>query len=312
MSRCNICATLHQHNSLSIIPSRYDFGKCSLITELGKVSPERHVPDHIQKPTYYFEPIDRPDQDGPGEIKTSDQITGMRQACKLAANILKSTANILRVGITTDEIDEFVHKAAIEANAYPSPLRYLGYPKSVCTSVNNVACHGIPDDRQLVDGDIINVDITVYYQGFHGDCSKTFLVGAVDDRGKYLVESTEECLSNAIAICGPNVPLNLIGKTITNFAQQRGLNVLPQFIGHGIGSYFHGPPEVLPFDNNLGGFMKSGMTFTVEPILTLGGIDIELWEDLWTATTVDGARSAQFEHTILITDDGYEILTLPD
>lgn len=249
---------------------------------------------------------------GQVEIKNLDQIQGMRDSCRLAATILCSVHSILKSGVTTEEIDKFVHESSIKSNAYPSPLRYLGFPKSVCTSVNNVACHGIPDDRPLYDGDIINVDVTVFYRGFHGDCSKTFLIGDVDDRGKYLVESTEECLTAAIEICKPNTPFNMIGKVITDFTRKKQLNVFPQFIGHGIGSYFHGPPEIIPYKNNYGGIMQSGMTFTIEPILTLGDIDVELWEDMWTAVSVDGARSAQFEHTILITDDGHEILTLPD
>lgn len=236
----------------------------------------------------------------------------MRKACKIAANILKSAGSIVKVGLTTNEIDAFVHEAAIKANAYPSPLRYLDFPKSVCTSVNNVACHGIPDDRPLQDGDIINIDVTVYYGGFHGDCSKTFLVGDVDERGKYLVQATEDCLNAAIELCFPKRPINTIGKEISKVAMEKKLNVLPQFIGHGIGSYFHGPPEVLPYANNLIGLMQPGMTFTIEPILTLGGIDVELWEDGWTIVTADNARTAQFEHTILITENGYEILTLSD
>lgn len=283
------------------------------ITELGNVSNEREVPDHIVKPSYYFTPMTGPsDNTGPVEIKNRQQIEGMRESCRLAANILNSVNSLLKPGITTDKIDEFIHEKCIKSNAYPSPLRYLGFPKSVCTSVNNVACHGIPDDRPLFDGDIINVDVTVYFKGFHGDCSKTFLIGNVDERGRYLVKCTEECVAAAIEICKPNTPLNHIGKTISDFAEKKELNVFPQFIGHGIGSYFHGSPEILPFKNNFGGLMQPGMTFTIEPILTLGGMEVEMYEDMWTVVSVDGARSAQFEHTILITESGHEILTLPD
>lgn len=152
-----------------------------------------------------------------------------------------------QIGVSTDEIDEFVHNEVIQANAYPSPLRYLGFPKSVCTSVNNVACHGIPDDRKLMDGDIINIDITVFYNGFHGDCSRTVLVGDVDERGRYLVESTEGCLAESILCCGPGQPLYVIGKSIARFAKWKKLTVMPAFLGHGIGSYFHGPPDVFHF-----------------------------------------------------------------
>ncbi|KAL5279062.1 METAP1D family protein [Megaselia abdita] len=237
----------------------------------------------------------------------------MRESCKLAASVLKSCEQLASEGITTDEIDRFVHNEAIKANAYPSPLRYAGFPKSVCTSVNNVACHGIPDDRKLMDGDVINIDITVFLNGYHGDCSKTYLVGNVDERGRHLVKSNEECLNKAIGLCGPGVPLNLIGGFCESFAKLCKLKVIPAFIGHGIGSYFHGPPEILHFKNNYPGIMQQGMTFTIEPIFTTGeSEEIEIQEDGWTAMTVDGARTSQFEHTILITEDGYEILTLLD
>lgn len=151
------------------------------------------------------------------------------------------------MGITTDEIDSFVHENIIAAKAYPSPLRYAGFPKSICTSVNNVACHGIPDDRPLQDGDIVNVDVTVFLNGFHGDCSKTFLVGNVDERGIYLVKKTEECLLGCISLCKPNEDFNKIGNYVHAFCKEFGLNSIPAFIGHGIGSYFHGPPEILHF-----------------------------------------------------------------
>lgn len=171
----------------------------------------------------------------------------MRESCKLAANILMSCKNIVDVGVSTDDIDDFVHERIISSNAYPSPLRYGKFPKSICTSVNNVACHGIPDERKLMDGDIINVDITVYLNGFHGDCSKTFLVGNVDERGKFLVDITEKCLLEAISSCGPLRPFYLIGKCIEKIASQNNLNIIPEFIGHGIGTYFHGPPEIFHY-----------------------------------------------------------------
>lgn len=215
--------------------------------------------------------------------------------------------------MTTDDIDEIVYNDAIRNNAYPSPLRYSGFPKSVCTSVNNVACHGIPDDRKLEDGDIINVDVTVYLNKCHGDTSRTFLVGNVDDRGKYLVHHNEIALNEAIKICKPGVPFNRIGKTISDYAKSVDLRVVPAFIGHGIGSFFHGPPEIFHFENDIElRLMEPGMTFTIEPILSLGTEELELWPDGWTTTTVDGSRTSQFEHTILITDDGCEVLTLPD
>lgn len=215
--------------------------------------------------------------------------------------------------MTTDEIDSFVYNAAIENRAYPSPLRYCGFPKSVCTSVNNIACHGIPDDRRLEDGDIINVDITVYLNSFHGDTSKTFLIGNVDERGKYLVHHNEVALMEAIKICRPGQNFNEIGKAISKYAKEVDLRIIPAFIGHGIGEFFHGPPEIYHFENNFElGVMEPRTTFTIEPIFSLGYEEVELWEDGWTASTADGSRTSQFEHTILITDDGCEILTLPD
>lgn len=179
--------------------------------------------------------------------------------------------------------------------------------------MNNVACHGIPDDRKLADGDIINIDITVFLNNFHGDCSRTLLVGNVDERGRYLVDHTETALEAAIQFCRPGEKFNVIGAAISGYAKLADLRVVPAFIGHGIGSFFHGPPEILHYENNFDiGEMKPGMTFTIEPILSLGSSELELWEDKWTTTTVDNSRTAQFEHTILITDDGCEILTLPD
>ncbi|TMW44646.1 hypothetical protein DOY81_010275 [Sarcophaga bullata] len=287
------------------------FGKCNTVT-IGNVSPERFVPYHIEVPDYYHKEMGSSSTLGEPEIKSESQIIKMRDSCRLAANILKSCENIVKVGVTTDEIDCFVHDKIILSNAYPSPLRYGGFPKSVCTSVNNVACHGIPDDRPLQDGDIINVDITVFFNGYHGDCSRTFVCGEVDDRGRYLIEKTEQCLMECISLCKPNVNFNAIGGHVDKFCKNVGLNTIPAFIGHGIGSYFHGPPEILHFKNDLPGLMLKGMTFTIEPILTLGGPEIEIQEDGWTAMSVDGARSAQFEHTILITEDGNEILTIPD
>ncbi|CAH0550045.1 unnamed protein product, partial [Brassicogethes aeneus] len=215
-------------------------------------------------------------------------------------------------GKTTDEIDKLVHSLTIENGAYPSPYNYRNFPKSVCTSINNVACHGIPDDRKLLNGDIINVDITVFLDGHHGDCSKSFLVGDVDDVGKNLVEATEICLHEGIEICKPGAYFRQIGAQIQQRASQLGFNVIPAFIGHGIGRYFHGPPDIYHMRNNYPGRMEPGMTFTIEPILTQGGHMIEILEDDWTAVTVDDARTAQFEHTVLILDSGVKILTLPD
>ncbi|XP_034474160.1 methionine aminopeptidase 1D, mitochondrial [Drosophila innubila] len=292
--------------------NKRDKGKWELIRRAGKVSDERIVPEHIQKPPYYLKHMAAGNTLGTPEIKNVEQLEHMRSSGKLAAQILRECGNMAKIGITTDEIDDFAHSRILSHNAYPSPLRYAGFPKSVCTSINNVACHGIPDDRQLVDGDIINIDVTVYQNGFHGDCSETFLIGDVDERGRFLVDSTRECLKNCIALCGPGVPFNKIGKFIQRFCHEHKLESVAAFIGHGIGSYFHGPPEIYHYDNDDPGEMQAGMTFTIEPILSLGGGDIGLLEDGWTAVSMDDSRSAQFEHTILITETGVEILTNAD
>lgn len=237
----------------------------------------------------------------------------MRDSCRVAAEILAKCGQLVEPGISTDEIDKFAHDEIIKANSYPSPLRYEGFPKSICTSVNNVACHGIPDLRKLVDGDIINVDVTVYHQKVHGDCSITFLVGnGVDEKGKELVRVAEECRDIGIDVCGPGVALNRIGEVIEAHASKFGFTVAPTFCGHGIGSYFHGPPDIYHGKNQFAGTMEPGMTFTVEPVITMGSKDMAILEDNWTIVSVDQARSAQFEHTIFITETGKEILTRTD
>ncbi|XP_045483346.1 methionine aminopeptidase 1D, mitochondrial [Harmonia axyridis] len=286
------------------------FGRYKLV-EPGNVSEPLLIPDDVAKPSYYStgepsESIHKID------IKDPNQILLMKKSCTLAANILKTVGECIKIGQTTDEIDKLVHKLAIENKAYPSPYNYKRFPKSVCTSVNNVACHGIPDDRPLEDGDIINVDVTVFLEGYHGDCSKTFLVGNVDEIGTDLVESTEECLNMAIEICKPGRRFRDLGEYISTAANLMGFNVIPAFIGHGLGTYFHGPPDIYHTVNNYPGVMEAGMTFTIEPIIGQGTEVIEILEDGWTAVTIDGSRTAQFEHTICITNNGAEILTKPD
>ncbi|KAL4712658.1 hypothetical protein ACJJTC_007955 [Scirpophaga incertulas] len=269
--------------------------------------PCKDVPENIEVPHYVIgQKVTIPENP---EVKNNLQLLGMERSSKLAFKILNKIENFIQPGITTDEIDQFVHNSTIEAGAYPSPLNYQGFPRSTCTSVNNVAVHGIPDLRPLLDGDLVNVDITVYYKGFHGDCSKTFAVGNVDDRGLQLVRVTEECLSIAIKTCGPNVPFNEIGTKIHNHAKKNRLTVLPAFMGHGIGEYFHGPPEIYHFKNRYPGVMKPGMTFTIEPVLSHGSKNTIILDDGWTVVTEDGSRAAQAEHTVLITEHGAKILT---
>ncbi|XP_021934481.1 methionine aminopeptidase 1D, mitochondrial isoform X2 [Zootermopsis nevadensis] len=284
-----------------------DFGFYSVVKP-GFVSKGHPVPEHISRPSYFdtFVPSPAPDE---AEIKTPAQIKKIRDSCRLAQFILDSVGKYIKVGCTTDDIDAIVHSLTIENNAYPSPLNYRGFPKSVCTSVNNVACHGIPDDRPLEDGDIINVDVTVYLNGYHGDCSAMFLVGEVDKDGQALVKATELSLQRAISICRPGEYFCNIGNEVELVAHKAGFTVVPCFTGHGIGSYFHGPPDIYHCYNNYPGKMEAGMTFTIEPVLAQGSHEIVILEDGWTAVTLDNGRTAQCEHTVLITDDGAEILT---
>lgn len=268
------------------------------------------IPNHIILPPYAKSGIPPPINDQKPEMKSKEDIEKMRNACKLARNVLIQAGDIVRVGLTTDEIDQLVYDLSIANNAYPSPLNYRGFPKAVCTSVNNVICHGIPDDRPLSDGDIINIDVTVYLDGVHGDCSKTFLVGDVDKDGKRLVSTTEECLEIGIAVCKPGAKFSEIGDAIYNHAQTCEYEVVPQFTGHGIGRYFHGPPDIYHAPNYYPGKMMPGMTFTIEPILSEGSDEMVILEDGWTALTCDNSRAAQCEHTVLITDEGVEVLTM--
>ncbi|XP_063239102.1 methionine aminopeptidase 1D, mitochondrial isoform X2 [Bacillus rossius redtenbacheri] len=272
----------------------------------GRVSAARPVPAHIPRPPYVHgtEPEQRE-----AEVKTEQQVAGMRASCRLARLVLDAAGRSLQAGRTTDEVDALVHTLIVQHGAYPSPLGYHGFPKSVCTSVNNVACHGIPDDRPLRDGDLVNVDVTVFLHGFHGDCSETFLVGRVDEQGRHLARTTRECLRRAIALCRPGRLFCALGEEIEDTARAAGLTVVPAFAGHGIGTYFHGPPDIYHCYNSYEGRMAAGMTFTIEPVLAQGAPQVEVLEDGWTAVMLDGARAAQSEHTVLVTSSRAEVLT---
>jgi len=276
----------------------------------GRVSPQlnyKDIPEHIKPPPYFV--TGSPSSHNHIDIKTEEEISRLRRTCKLAKSILNECEQLVKPGVTTDEIDQLVTELSFNAGAYPSPLNYRNFPKSVCTSVNNCICHGIPDDRALQDGDIINVDVTVFREGVHGDCSFTYLVGDVDVSGQRLVEITKESLQVGLDQCGPGKPFSGIGNAIENYLKRTEFLPVPSFTGHGIGQYFHGPPDIYPCKNHYPGVMTAGMVFTVEPAVSEGGTDLEILEDGWTAVTRDNSRSAQFEHTILITDDGYEALT---
>jgi methionyl aminopeptidase len=245
-------------------------------------------------------------------VKSPDVIARMRVAGKAAAEVLAVTAAAVRPGITTDELDAVCHDACIALGGYPSPLNYHGYPKSLCTSVNEVICHGIPDDRPLRDGEIVNLDVTIFLDGVHGDTNATYLVGAVDEESRKLVRVTAECLENGIAAVVPGRPVSDIGRAIEARAGRHRLGVVRAFVGHGVGEQFHTQPSVPHyFTPSASTVMEPGMIFTVEPMITLGTWRERVWDDGWTAVTTDGRRTAQFEHTLLVTDSGVDVLTRP-
>lgn len=248
-------------------------------------------------------------------IKSTREIDIMRQSCQLAARTLTYLEGKLEIGMTTEDINELCHNYIVSHDAYPSPLNYHGFPKSLCTSLNHVICHGIPSDRdKLKDGDILNLDVTTYFKNFHGDTNKTFLIGNVAPELKKLVEVTYDCMMAGINVCRPGARMGDIGAVIEEIAHDNGYSVVHEYCGHGIGREFHEEPQVLHYGQKGTGIeMKPGMTFTIEPMINLGKRYCKVLKDEWTVVTKDKKPSAQFEHTILITPDGYEILTLdPD
>ncbi|WP_049575455.1 type I methionyl aminopeptidase [Nonomuraea sp. SBT364] len=274
----------------------------------GRISPMRKVPAHIERPEYVGKK--RP-KTGEPDVKTPEMIERMRVAGRIAGQALEEVGRHVRPGVTTDELDRIGHDFLVAHDAYPSTLGYKGYPKSLCTSINEVICHGIPDDTVLRDGDIVNVDITAYIGGVHGDTDATFLVGEVDEESRLLVERTREAMMRAIKAVAPGRQLNVVGRVIEAYAKRFGYGVVRDFTGHGIGTTFHSGLMVPHYDDpSLRVELVPGMTFTIEPMLTLGTIDYDIWPDKWTAVTKDGKRTAQFEHTIVVTDSGSEILTL--
>lgn len=275
----------------------------------GLISTTRRVPPEIARPPYAL--TGDPGSSLSPLTRTSDEIAAMRRTGREAAEILLLAAEIVRPGITTDEIDRVVHDASIERGGYPSPLNYRGYPKSVCTSVNEVICHGIPDSRPLADGDIINIDVTLWKEGVHGDTSATFLVGDVDSASLRLVRETARALDLGIAAVSPGGPVSDIGRAIESHAVTHRLGVVREFIGHGIGTEFHTNLQIPHYyDRRLTTRLEVGTSFTIEPMFTLGSPDAGLWDDDWTAATIDGTRSAQFEHTLIVGAEGAERLTV--
>jgi methionyl aminopeptidase len=274
----------------------------------GRVSPMLTVPDGIVPTDYYL--TGEPRRWDEPMVKSPEVIERMREACRIAAEVLEVSGAAVAPGVTTDELDRIAHQAYIDRGAYPSTLNYHHYPKSICTSVNEVICHGIPDDRPLMDGDIVNIDVTAYIGGVHGDCNATFYVGDVDPDTRRLVEVTRECRHLGIAAVKPGRPLSDIGRAIQVHAEGHGYGVVRTFVGHGIGEQFHLPPNVPHyFSEQASTIMKPGMTFTVEPMITMGSWRERMWDNGWTAVTVDGKRTAQFEHTLVVTEEGCEVLT---
>jgi methionyl aminopeptidase len=277
----------------------------------GVLSPRRPVPDHIPRPDYAE--TGKPGNAKWPEIKDGDRLERMRRSCKLAARILQKTGAAIAPGVTTDDLDRICHEACVEAGAYPSPLNYRGFPKSLCTSVNEVICHGIPDDRALQEGDIVNLDVTVFYEGMHGDTNATFVVGKVDEASARLVDVTRECLEKGIAVVKPGGQIRDIGRVIEAHARGKGFSIVRSYCGHGIGELFHSKLQIPHYyEPKARTVFEPGMTFTIEPMVNEGSWRDQLWDDGWTVVTADGRRSAQFEHTILVTESGAEVLTLPD
>lgn len=276
----------------------------------GVQSPRRSVPAHIARPEYVDRPA--PAKFVGSEVKDSETIERMRIAGQIAGQALEEVGKAVAPGVTTDDLDRVGHEFLLDHGAYPSTLGYRGFPKSLCTSLNEVICHGIPDSTELVEGDICNVDITAFIGGVHGDTNATFLVGEVSDEARLLVERTHEATMRAIKAVAPGRPVNVIGRVIESYAKRFDYGVVRDFTGHGIGTSFHSGLVIPHYDDpRYDTVMEPGMTFTIEPMITLGTYDYEIWDDSWTVVTRDRRLTAQFEHTILVTDTGSDILTLP-
>ena len=277
----------------------------------GKLSPTRQVPASIMRPEYVGKA--QPDSEPwtGGEINDPDTIQAIRHASHIAAAALAEVGRAVKPGVTTDHLDAIGHEFLIDHGAYPSTLGYKGFPKSLCTSLNEVICHGIPDSTVIQDGSIVNVDITAFIDGVHGDTNATFLAGEVDTESRLLVERTQQAMMRGIKAAKPGRQVNLIGRVIEAYAKRFGYGVVRDFTGHGVGRAFHSGLIIPHYDAapRFEEIIEPGMVFTVEPMLTLGTYDWRLWDDGWTVVTADSKRSAQFEHTILITEQGPEILT---
>ena len=289
------------HNSVS---------SSRLITP-GKISPQRAVPASIARPEYVGKP--GPAKFTGSDIPTPEVLEKIRVASKIAAQALAEVGRAVAPGVTTDELDHVGHEFLLDHGAYPSTLGYRGFPKSLCTSLNEVICHGIPDDTVMLEGDIVNVDITAYIGGVHGDNNATFAVGTIDEESTLLIERTQEALNRAIKAVKPGREVNVIGRVIEKYAARFGYGSVRAYTGHGVGEAFHTGLIIPHFDagDMYSTTIEPGMVFTIEPMLTLGTYESDVWDDDWTVVTKDRLRTAQFEHTLVVTDSGAEVLTLP-
>jgi len=277
----------------------------------GTLSPVREVPRAIERPEYVWKKTAKEAQGEPW-VQSAETIEKMRIASKIAARALDEAGKAVAPGVTTDELDRIAHEYMCDHGAYPSTLGYKGFQKSCCTSLNEVICHGIPDSTVVQDGDIVNIDVTAYIHGVHGDTNRTFLAGEVDEEVRLLVERTEEATNRAIKAVKPGRALNVIGRIIESYANRFGYGVVRDFTGHGVGPTFHNGLVILHYDQPaVETVIEAGMTFTIEPMINLGGVDYEIWDDGWTVVTKDRMWTAQFEHTLVVTETGAEVLTLP-
>ncbi|MFT4029591.1 MAG: type I methionyl aminopeptidase [Protaetiibacter sp.] len=283
----------------------------------GALSPHRTVPATIPRPEYVGRPAPRPFTGS--DVYSPAEVERIRTSSRIAARAIEAVGAAIRPGVTTDELDRIAHEFLIAHDAYPSTLGYRGFPKSSCTSINEVICHGIPDDTVLEDGDIVNIDVTAFHDGMHGDLNATFLVGDVAPEARELVDRTREALARGIKAVAPGREINVIGRAIESYARRFGYGVIRDYTGHGVGAAFHTGLVVPHYDAapHYDTVMEPGMVFTIEPMLTLGTpehpgtIAWDAWDDDWTIVTRDRSLTAQFEHTLVVTDTGAEILTLP-
>lgn len=277
----------------------------------GTLSPKRTVPAHIDRPEYMFH--SGPEVVTASDIKTPETVEKIRRAGRIAAQAMEAAAAAIAPGVTTDALDKIAHEYLCDHGAYPSCLGYMGFPKSICTSINEVICHGIPDSTVLNEGDIINLDVTAYIDGVHGDTNATYGVGQIDEESALLIERTHNSMMRAIKAVRPGREVNVLGRVIESYAKRFDYGVVRDYTGHGVGEAFHSGLIIPHYDSAplYDTVMEVGMVFTIEPMLTLGTIEWEQWDDGWTVVTKDRSRTAQFEHTLVVTEDGADILTLP-